>query len=49
MLRDDYKAAREGAAVVKKDWYGVVRLTGAERGSWLQGMVSNDEIGRAHV
>jgi folate-binding protein YgfZ len=42
MLRDDYKVARENAAVVKKDGYGIVRLTGSERVAWLQGMVTND-------
>ena len=42
MLREYYNAARTGAAVLEKDWYGVVRLDGAERSSWLQGMVSND-------
>jgi aminomethyltransferase len=42
MLRDYYKAAHEAAALVEKDWYGVVRLTGTERASWLQGMVTND-------
>src|SRR5947207_9619366 len=42
MLREYYKAAREAAALVEKDWYGIVRLTGSERVSWLQGMVTND-------
>src|SRR5215813_7860092 len=42
MLREHYKAAREAAALVEKDWYGIVRLTGGERVSWLQGMVTND-------
>src|SRR5262249_39985640 len=42
MLREYYKAAREAAAVVRKDWYGIVRLTGSDRVSWLQGMVTND-------
>src|SRR5215471_8429591 len=42
MLQEHYKAAREAAAVVEKEWYGVLRLTGSERISWLQGMVSND-------
>ena len=42
MFEDDYKAAREDAAVVKKDAYGLVQLTGSERVSWLQGMVTND-------
>jgi folate-binding protein YgfZ len=42
MLREYYKAARESAALFEKDIYGVVRLTGSERVSWLQGMVTND-------
>jgi len=42
MLGEYYKAATEGAAVAEKDWLGVVKLTGAERVSWLQGMITND-------
>lgn len=42
MLAEYYKAATEGAAVVEKDWEGIVKLTGAERASWLQGMVTNE-------
>jgi folate-binding protein YgfZ len=42
MLLEYYKAARESAALVEEDWYGVVKLTGTERVTWLQGMVSND-------
>jgi aminomethyltransferase len=42
MLAESYKAATEGAAVVEKDWDGLVRVTGSERVSWLQGMVTND-------
>src|SRR5436305_9406020 len=42
MLAESYKAATEGAAVVEKDWEGLVKLTGSERVSWLQGMVTND-------
>src|SRR6266702_8789422 len=42
MLAEYYKAATEGAAVAEKDWLGVVKLTGAERVSWLQGMITND-------
>jgi folate-binding protein YgfZ len=42
MLREYYKAARNAAAVVEKDWYGVIKLTGSERVTWLQGMVTND-------
>ena len=42
MLSEYYKAAMEGAAVAEKDWFGVVKLTGSERASWLQGMVTNE-------
>jgi folate-binding protein YgfZ len=42
MLREYYKAAREGAALVEKDWCGIIRLSGSERTSWIQGMVTND-------
>jgi folate-binding protein YgfZ len=42
MLLEYYKAARQSAALVEEDWYGIVKLTGTERASWLQGMVSND-------
>ena len=42
MFREYYKAAREDAALVEKDWYGIVRLTASERVPWLQGMVTND-------
>src|SRR5215469_2509329 len=42
MLREYYKAAHESAALIEKDIYGLVRLTGSERASWLQGMVTND-------
>lgn len=37
-----YKAASEAAALVEKDWSGLVKLTGGDRVSWLQGMVTND-------
>jgi folate-binding protein YgfZ len=42
MLAEYYKAATEGAAVAEKDSFGVVKLTGTERVSWLQGMITND-------
>jgi folate-binding protein YgfZ len=42
MLAEYYKAATEVAAVMEKDWEGIIKLTGAERASWLQGMVTND-------
>lgn len=42
MLTEYYRAARTHAVLAEKDWFGVVKLTGSERGSWLQGMVTND-------
>ncbi len=42
MLLEYYQAARNSAALAEKDWYGILKLTGAERVSWLQGMVTND-------
>lgn len=42
MLAEYYKAARMEAALAEKDWFGVLKFTGAERASWLQGMVTND-------
>jgi len=38
-----YRAARHSAAVLVQPWYGgILRLTGPDRISWLQGMVTND-------
>src|SRR6266852_4571415 len=42
MLTEYYKAATQAAAVTEMDWFGVVKLTGSERVSWLQGMITND-------
>jgi folate-binding protein YgfZ len=42
MLAEYYKAATEAAAVTELDSFGVVKLTGSDRVSWLQGMVTND-------
>jgi len=42
MLTEYYHAARYGAALAEMDWYGILKLTGSERASWLQGMVTND-------
>src|SRR4051812_10620678 len=42
MLTEYYKAAREHAVLGEMDWFGIMKLTGAERVSWLQGMVTND-------
>src|SRR3954470_21881304 len=42
MLTEYYEAATHTAALAEKDWFGIVKLTGSERVSWLQGMVTND-------
>lgn len=42
MLTEYYKAARTGAVLVEEEWCGLIRFTGSERASWLQGMVTND-------
>jgi len=42
MVLESYKAATQTAALVEKDWSGLIRLTGSDRVSWLQGMVTND-------
>jgi folate-binding protein YgfZ len=44
MLQEHYKAARQAAAIVEKDWIGALLFRGTERASWLQGMVSNDVL-----
>ena len=41
-FNDEYNAARNGCAVIRQTWMGLLRLTGPERQSWLQGMVTND-------
>ena len=42
MLIEQYNAARTNAAVVRQHWMGLLKLTGPERQSWLQGMVTNE-------
>src|SRR5215831_12997212 len=42
MVSESYNAATQTAALVEKDWSGLIRVTGADRVSWLQGMVTND-------
>src|SRR5919204_7002171 len=42
MLTEYYQAATSSAALAEKDWIGIIRLTGSDRVSWLQGMVTND-------
>jgi folate-binding protein YgfZ len=45
MRAASYKAATESAALVEKDWSGLIKLTGSDRVTWLQGMVTNDVAG----
>lgn len=42
MRVEHYEAAANGAALAEKDWFGIVKLTGSDRSSWLQGMVTNE-------
>ena len=42
MLAEYYKAATEAAAITELDSFGIVKLTGSDRASWLQGMVTNE-------
>jgi folate-binding protein YgfZ len=42
MLTEYYQAAKHQAALADTDWFGVIKLTGSERASWLQGMVTNE-------
>jgi len=42
MTDAQYEAARNHAAVIRADWMGLLKLTGQERQSWLQGMVTNE-------
>jgi len=42
MLQEHYNAARSTAVTFVQDWMGVLKLTGSERQSWLQGMVTNE-------
>ena len=44
MLTVYYEAAKKAAALAEKDWFGIVKLTGNERATWLQGMVTNDVV-----
>lgn len=39
---DGYQALTEGAAVVRREDRGVLAVTGADRLSWLQGLLTND-------
>src|SRR5437773_9252787 len=42
MLTEYYQAARQAAVLAEKDWFGILKLTGNERASRLQGMITND-------
>jgi folate-binding protein YgfZ len=39
---ESYESATRRAALFEADWLGVLRLTGADRVTWLQGMVTAD-------
>jgi len=42
MLAQYYRAAKERAAITDLDSFGILKLTGSDRVSWLQGMTTND-------
>src|SRR5436305_4501882 len=42
MITEYYQAAIDSAVLAEKDWFGIVKLSGPDRVSWLQGMVTND-------
>ena len=42
MISEYYQAATQSAALAEKDWFGIVKLSGPDRVTWLQGMVTND-------
>lgn len=42
MLQEHYDAARNKAVSFTQDWMGILKLTGSERHTWLQGMVTNE-------
>lgn len=39
---DGYRALRSGTAFLRRTDRGLIRLRGADRGTWLQGLVTND-------
>ena len=41
-LQDDYRALRQGAGIVDRSGRGRLTITGADRRSYLQGLLSND-------
>jgi folate-binding protein YgfZ len=42
VLADEYKAATSDAAIIQLSSVGIVKLSGSDRVSWLQGMITND-------
>src|SRR5688572_14750151 len=44
MATAGYVAAKNAAAIVEESWLGVLRLSGPDRQSWLQAMVTNDVL-----
>src|SRR5919197_4398373 len=42
MLAEYHKAATETAAVTELDSFGIIKIIGPDRVTWLQGMITND-------
>jgi folate-binding protein YgfZ len=42
VIIEHYQAARRSAVIGEKDLFGIIKLAGSDRVSWLQGMVTND-------
>jgi folate-binding protein YgfZ len=42
VILEYYQAATDSAALAEVDWFGTVKLSGPDRVTWLQGMVTND-------
>jgi folate-binding protein YgfZ len=42
VIPEYYQAATNSAALAEMDWFGTVKLSGSDRVTWLQGMVTND-------
>ena len=44
---DGYRALRHGAGVVRRGDRGVLAVTGSDRMTWLQGLLTNDVVALA--
>jgi len=47
LSEDGYRSLRETAGLVRRGDRGVLRVTGADRATWLQGLVTNDVLALA--